>query len=440
MALETGTFIDDLVDTNPPGTDPKKEGDDHLRLIKSILKGTFPDAPRAFHFPNAPAAKTGNYTVVLTDQNALITVDASGAVRTVTLPTFASVFAGFSVTIQKSDTSVNTVTVDGNGAETINGDANKVLRRPHESMTVTSDGSDWKVRSRGFDETELIEGANVASAASPNIWEGDGDTHHITGTTTITGYAAAPQAGARRWLIMDDAVQFTDSATLNIQGDANYTSVLDDIIEVYAETTTVFKLVIHKKDGTPVVSGAGGDVTGPGSATNRTVALFDGTTGKLIKNGPTSLTSGNVLTANGTGADPTFQAPAGGPSQATKAAIEAETDQNTYAPPDLLKHSPGVAKAWVIISDIGGLVADYNVTSVGDDGTGDWAINLTTAFSSATYAVVGGHRMSGVAVSRTLAIDDQLAGSFGLRMFNETPADADPDSGGQAYAIAFGDQ
>ncbi len=161
MALETGSFIDDLVDTNPPGTDPKKQGDDHLRLIKSILKGTFPDAPRAFHFPNAPAAKTGNYTVVLADQNALITVDATAAARTVTLPTFASVFAGFSVTIQKSDTSVNIVTVDGNGAETINGDATKILRNPYDSITVTSDGSDWKVRSRGADEVEHTGFTNV---------------------------------------------------------------------------------------------------------------------------------------------------------------------------------------------------------------------------------------------------------------------------------------
>ncbi len=53
--------------------------------------------------------------------------------------------------------------------------------------------------------------------------------------------------------------------------------------------------------------GGSGDVVGPASATNRTVALFDGTTGKLIKNGPSTLTDGLVLSSKGTGTDPTFQ-------------------------------------------------------------------------------------------------------------------------------------
>lgn len=43
MALETGTYISDLVVTNPPGTDLKSQGDDHLRLIKSTIKNTFPN-------------------------------------------------------------------------------------------------------------------------------------------------------------------------------------------------------------------------------------------------------------------------------------------------------------------------------------------------------------------------------------------------------------
>jgi hypothetical protein len=43
VALETGTYIDDLVATNPTGSDPKSEGDDHLRLLKSTIKATFPN-------------------------------------------------------------------------------------------------------------------------------------------------------------------------------------------------------------------------------------------------------------------------------------------------------------------------------------------------------------------------------------------------------------
>jgi hypothetical protein len=45
MSLEVGDgFISGLVVTNPVGaTDPKSQGDDHIRLIKTALKGTFPN-------------------------------------------------------------------------------------------------------------------------------------------------------------------------------------------------------------------------------------------------------------------------------------------------------------------------------------------------------------------------------------------------------------
>jgi hypothetical protein len=43
MALETGTYISDLVSTNPTGTDTLDKADDHLRLIKSTVKATFPN-------------------------------------------------------------------------------------------------------------------------------------------------------------------------------------------------------------------------------------------------------------------------------------------------------------------------------------------------------------------------------------------------------------
>ena len=42
MALETGNYISSLVKTNPVSSDNVSEGDDHLQLIKKILKQTFP--------------------------------------------------------------------------------------------------------------------------------------------------------------------------------------------------------------------------------------------------------------------------------------------------------------------------------------------------------------------------------------------------------------
>jgi len=47
MALENAAFVDGLVITNPTGSDSISQGDDHIRLIKKVLKTTFPDADAA---------------------------------------------------------------------------------------------------------------------------------------------------------------------------------------------------------------------------------------------------------------------------------------------------------------------------------------------------------------------------------------------------------
>jgi len=47
MALETGTYIDSLNASNPAATDALSQADDHLRLIKSTVKATFPNVSGA---------------------------------------------------------------------------------------------------------------------------------------------------------------------------------------------------------------------------------------------------------------------------------------------------------------------------------------------------------------------------------------------------------
>lgn len=43
MAIESAAFISDLNTSNPPGSDPVGQADDHIRLLKSVLKSTFPN-------------------------------------------------------------------------------------------------------------------------------------------------------------------------------------------------------------------------------------------------------------------------------------------------------------------------------------------------------------------------------------------------------------
>ena len=47
MALETATYISDLVSTNPTASDAVSAGDDHIRLLKTTIKATFPNVSGA---------------------------------------------------------------------------------------------------------------------------------------------------------------------------------------------------------------------------------------------------------------------------------------------------------------------------------------------------------------------------------------------------------
>lgn len=76
---------------------------------------------------------------------------------------------------------------------------------------------------------------------------------------------------------------------------------------------------------------------------------------------------------------------------ATQSEMEAASSLTTYVSPGREKYHPGVAKAWVNFNGTGTVAinASHNVTSITDNGTGDYTVNFTTAFSSANYVVVG---------------------------------------------------
>src|SRR3990172_91667 len=53
MPLEAATWLDDLVSTNPIAGDNVSQGDDHLRLLKAVLKAQFPSLLRAIYLEQA---------------------------------------------------------------------------------------------------------------------------------------------------------------------------------------------------------------------------------------------------------------------------------------------------------------------------------------------------------------------------------------------------
>lgn len=72
----------------------------------------------------------------------LILVDATAGAVTVTLPVAANSNAAM-IVVKKIDAGANAVTVDANGAETIDGAANVALAAQYDAVTVFCDGSEW---------------------------------------------------------------------------------------------------------------------------------------------------------------------------------------------------------------------------------------------------------------------------------------------------------
>lgn len=75
MALETTSYVGGLVATNPTSADPKSQGDDHLRLLKSVLLATFAGFPGMVIVTGTEAqgATANDYTVTVSPAPAAYT-------------------------------------------------------------------------------------------------------------------------------------------------------------------------------------------------------------------------------------------------------------------------------------------------------------------------------------------------------------------------------
>jgi len=93
---------------------------------------------------STPVSVSANYTATFFDE--VILVDATGAARTITLPTVANARCmNKTFTIKKVDASVNAVIIDANGAETIDGALTQSLLIQWSAITVRGDSTSWSI-------------------------------------------------------------------------------------------------------------------------------------------------------------------------------------------------------------------------------------------------------------------------------------------------------
>jgi hypothetical protein len=91
--------------------------------------------------------------------------------------------------------------------------------------------------------------------------------------------------------------------------------------------------------------------------------------------------------------------------------------------------APGyMARAWVNFNGTGTVAirAAGNVSSITDNGTGDYTVNFTTAMPDANYVVVSLNRSPGLTSGDATQADVYAASSIGLVLLNRAGSLYDP--------------
>lgn len=138
MGLEAATFIQSLVETNPVGaTDERRFGDDHLRLIKSTLKATFPEGTAALRFLRTEHRNADTGALGVADKAKYIIADTN---YTQSFASAATLGNGWWCMF-RNNTLVQTLACGL--SITINGIASPFAIYPGEDIMVITDGTSF---------------------------------------------------------------------------------------------------------------------------------------------------------------------------------------------------------------------------------------------------------------------------------------------------------
>lgn len=380
MPLETGTYVQDLDAANPAGSDDISLGDNHLRLIKSVLKTTLPNASKAFRFPSFGATKTGNFSVSFpSDQNVLFSIDSSGGAIAVSLPdptTGATANEdGFGFWLLMS-AGANAITVSPAGAQTIMGASSYTLTviKQWAYFFWAKTAAKWFV----FDSNV----PSLAYALTIALSGGTPLTLRRTENDNTTEYEVISQ-------------QLGSGAGAKVSrrlfgGGANDVAQIRDYLsttELFRWTTALALCNIAFGIGSNInfnPSGFGDltEITAPSSPAANVARAY-----AVDESGTTNLAwkdSGGVIS---------------GLRTAIQADMEAASSLLRTVSPGVQHYHPGHPKFWAMATVSGGtptLQTSYNVTSITDTATGKLTVTIATDFSSANWC-------AGVTVEYTAA-------------------------------------
>lgn len=254
-------------------------------------------------------------------------------------------------------------------------------------------------------------------------------TTTTTGTGTVTlgsavaGYLTFAQAGVANGDVVDYAIKDGNDSEI---GTGTYTSSGTTLTRTVTKSTN--------SDAALNLSGAAEVFITPRAETLNDASLFTTGTVGTARLGSGTADSGTFLRGDSAWTAVTV------PVEASQSEMEASSASTVYVSPRRVISSPFAAKAWCKWGVTTAIDDSVGVSSITDNGTGDWTVNWSTSFSSANYAVcyTAFQATSIAGVFRISSVIDQQSSSTRCVVVN--PGISQGSDPQKNYIAAFGDQ
>lgn len=187
MTIESATFLNSLNASYPANADQMGEGDDHIRLLKSVLKNTFPGRAGA---EGRAIVKNGAFTPASTESGCLYVTTAEVTCR---LPALAGVADG---THYEFKALTNPLTIAPYSlTEYLDQDGNRVIPTGEWAIVAKVDAARWAVFTAPTLSASAITSAlgatAVQNAASADLLDG----YHASSFVRTVGGAGPDGSG-----------------------------------------------------------------------------------------------------------------------------------------------------------------------------------------------------------------------------------------------------
>ena len=206
MPIESASYISQLDPANPTAGDPKSEGDDHLRRVKSVLKT---------QFPNFGAAAV---TASVTEVNYLVGVTSGIQTQ---LNTLTGTFSSYAPLASPALTGTPTVPTAANGTATT-----------QAASTAFVQSAIASVNAQTATALSIVTATSVTATAGQHIVL----TNAATSTCTLP---ASPAAGDTVWVTVGNGR--TDSVIA--RNGQNIMSLAEDLTVDNANVTVQLRYV-----------------------------------------------------------------------------------------------------------------------------------------------------------------------------------------------------